>query len=226
MERGGVRSWLINTFAVNNLINESHKLKSRILFEHIPSGQQFLTPIIEAMRDGVKIEMSYQNYSRREAHQFEVEPYCVKIFRQRWYLVAFNDYYNELRTYSLDRVQSIQITDKKFSLPDKFDGEEYFINCFGIINYGKPEFVTVKVFNENKKDCYFKSLPLHQSQEIIELTEKYTTFRYYLQPTFDFRQELLSHGADIEVLSPGWFRSEISNIIKEQYKLYSQVDPE
>lgn len=42
MERSGVRQWLLNTFAVNNLINESRKLKHRILFEQIPSGQQFL----------------------------------------------------------------------------------------------------------------------------------------------------------------------------------------
>ena len=53
MEQGGVRTWLLNTFAVNHLINESHHLKRRILFEEIPSGQRFLTTIIEAMRDSL-----------------------------------------------------------------------------------------------------------------------------------------------------------------------------
>lgn len=62
MERGDARQWLLNTFAVNNLINESHKLKNRILFEHIPSGQQFLTPIIEAMLDNMTIEITYQSF--------------------------------------------------------------------------------------------------------------------------------------------------------------------
>lgn len=61
LEKGGVRRWLLNTFAVNNLINESHKLKKRILFEDIPSGQQFLAPVIEAMRDGVLLEITYQS---------------------------------------------------------------------------------------------------------------------------------------------------------------------
>lgn len=55
MEKGGIRNWLLNTFAVNNLINESHHLKRRILFENILSGRQFLTPIIEAMRDGLEV---------------------------------------------------------------------------------------------------------------------------------------------------------------------------
>ena len=220
MERGGVRSWLVNTFAINNLINESHKLKSRILFEKIPSGQQFLTPIIEAMRDGVTIEITYQNYWHDTPYTFEVHPYCVKVFRQRWYIVAYSPYYHQIRIYSLDRVQSLQATENKFSLPIDFNGEEFFANSFGISNYGKAEFVEVKVLNAEKKNHYFKSLPLHNSQEIIEENDDFTIFRYYIQPTYDFRQELLSHGAEIEVLSPEWFRDEIANIIDAQQKYY------
>lgn len=221
MNRGGVRSWLLNTFAVNNLINEGHKLKHRILFEKIPSGQQFLTPIIEAMRDGVTVEVTYQNYWHDKSYTFEVQPYCVKIFRQRWYVIG-NSAKEEIRIYSLDRVQSLQITENKFTLPAEFDGEEYFANSFGISNYGRPEFVKVKVFNTEKKDRYFKSLPLHHSQEVVEQTEDYTIFRYYIQPTYDFRQELLSHGAEIEVLSPKWFREEIGNIFKDQVLNYNK----
>ena len=65
MEKGGVRTWLLNTFAVNNLINESHHLKRRIMFEQIPSGQKFLTPIIEAMRDGLSVEITYKSFDLR-----------------------------------------------------------------------------------------------------------------------------------------------------------------
>ena len=72
MEKGGVRSWLLNTFAVNNLINESHKLKHRILFEQIPSGQQYLTPIIEAMRDELTLEITYRSFWRDEPSNFEI----------------------------------------------------------------------------------------------------------------------------------------------------------
>lgn len=223
MERDGVRSWLLNTFAVNNLINESHKLKYRILFEKIPSGQQFLAPIIEAMRDGVAVEMTYQNYWHDKSYTFEVEPYCVKVFRQRWYVIG-NSAKQEIRIYSLDRVQSLQTTENKFSLPAGFDGEEYFANSFGISNYGKTEFVKVKVLNAEKKDKYFQSLPLHHSQDITEQTEDYTIFSYYIQPTYDFRQELLSHGAEIEVLSPQWFREEIRCILREQINNYNKLD--
>lgn len=222
LERGGVRSWLLNTFAVNNLINESHKLKHRILFEQIPSGQQFLAPIIEAMRDSVTVEITYQNYWHEKSFTFEVCPYCVKVFRQRWYLVAYSDYYKEMRIYSLDRVLCINPTTNHFDVPVDFDGEEYFSTVFGVSNCQKAELVDVKVFHEEKKERYFKSLPLHHSQEVIEEGDGYTIFRYFIQPTYDFRQELLSHGAEVEVLSPKWFREEIKEVIEEQKLLYNK----
>lgn len=78
MEKGGVRNWLLNTFAVNNLINESHHLKRRILFENIPSGRQFLTPIIEAMRDGLEVNMLHQSYWRDTPPYTPYSPIALK----------------------------------------------------------------------------------------------------------------------------------------------------
>lgn len=89
MEKGGIRNWLLNTFAVNNLINESHHLKRRILFEEIPSGKRYLTPIIEAMRDSLEIELIHQSYWYSQPSVYTLQPYCVKVFRQRWYVIGF-----------------------------------------------------------------------------------------------------------------------------------------
>lgn len=221
LERGGVRQWLINTLTVNNIINDSYKLKDRILFEHIPSGQKFLVPIIEAMKDGVSIEISYQNFWDIKPRRIEVNPYCVKVFRQRWYLVALNCSNNKILIYALDRIRNILHTGKAFVMPPDFEPKEYFYNCFGIINQHKPEEVLIKVFKKDKKDKYLKLLPLHHSQEEVSSTNEYTMFKYYVQPNYDFRMELLSHGSDIEVLSPKRFRDEISQIIKTQNIRYN-----
>ncbi len=220
LERGGVRQWLDNTFAINLIINESYKLKDRILFENIPSGQKFLVPIIEAMKDGVSIEISYQNIRNTKAKKIEVNPYCVKVFRQRWYLVGLKCSNNTIAIYALDRILNILHTGKGFVMPSDFDPKGHFYNCFGIINQHKPDEVLIKVFKKDKKDKYLKLLPLHHSQKEVSSTNEYTIFQYYVQPNYDFRMELLSHGSDIEVLSPKRFRDEISQIIKTQNKRY------
>ncbi len=220
MERGGVRRWLINTFAVNNLINESHKLKQRILFENIPSGQQFLTPIIEAMRDGVTITMDYQSYKMNEALEFEVKPYFVKVFKQRWYLIGMSD---KLRIYALDRVHTIQPTTKKFKLPDDFDVDAYFADCYGIIRGDDFPAQKIKLKVESYQANYVRALPLHFSQIETIKNENYSEFEYFIKPTFDFMQEILSMGESVVVLEPKVLRNEIIEISKKIALNYKPV---
>lgn len=216
MERGGVRTWLLNTFAVNHLINESHHLKRRILFEEIPSGQRFLTQIIEAMRDSLTMDMSYQSFWNEKPFQFEVEPFCVKAFRQRWYVVARSVTDGRLRIYSLDRIVSLQTTDRPFTLPEDFNPQAYFADSFGIAvdeSY-KPEQVRVRVSGIQRQ--YLRTLPLHTSQQETEIMNDSSVFEFYLRPTLDFRQELMAHAANtdgrIEVLQPQWLREEMKQI--------------
>jgi len=224
LEKGGVRSWLINSFAVNHLINESHKLKHRILFERIPSGQLYLTPIIEAMRDGLTLEITYCSFWRDESTTFEIEPYCVKIFRQRWYVVARNPCYDTLRIYSLDRMSGLRATETPFKLPEHFDPEAIFDHSFGIILSGEVVPCTVQLRVSGVKRRYLQTLPLHPSQEETQTLEDHSIFSYFIAPTFDFRQELLSHGDEVEVLSPDWFRAEMKEIAQNMNRLYSGTD--
>jgi len=222
VEKAGVRTWLLNTFAVNRLINESHKLKPRILFEQIPSGQRYLAPIIEAMRDEMTLEMTYQSFWRDEPTTFEMEPYCVKVFKQRWYVVAKSLYYDAIRIYSLDRIQNLRTTETSFKLPKHFCPETYFENSFGIIvdKDIEPCVVQIKAFGKQQK--YLQTLPLHHSQQETEINEDDSVFSYYLSPTFDFRQELLSHGNTIEVLAPEWFREEMAETAQKMVEIYEQ----
>ena len=221
MNRGGVRTWLLNTFAVNNLINESHHLKRRILFEEIPSGQRFLTTIIEAMRDGLTVMLTYQSFSRNEPSTFEVYPYCVKVFKQRWYLVAYSPWYDAVRIYALDRVFDVETTETRFKLPKNFDAKEYFADTFGVIigDDCKVERVEVKVMDSQRE--YLRTLPLHPSQCETETTDDYSVFTFRLRPTFDFQQELCRYGSAVEVLAPQWLRNIFINeasALMERYK--------
>lgn len=209
LEKGGIRNWLLNTFAVNNLINESHHIKNRILFENIPSGRKFLTPIIEAMRDNLEIELLHKSYWYDEPRTYIVQPYCIKVFKQRWYVVGYCKERNALRTFSLDRIQKLNTLDTKFIVPKDFDGNDYFENCFGIIadDDVSVEIIRIKVYGMHVQ--YVRALPFHHSQVEIETNNEYSIFELKMKPTFDFKQELLSRGADIEVLSPLFFREEM-----------------
>lgn len=216
MERGGVRTWLLNTFAVNHLINESHHLKRRILFEEIPSGQRFLTQIIEAMRDNLTLEMVHQSFWSDMVSTFEVAPCCVKVFRQRWYMVGCSMSDRRLRVYALDRIHALRTMENAFVLPDDFDPEGFFADSFGIVvdDRVKPERIQVRIAGIQRQ--YIRTLPLHASQQETEITQDSSVFEFYLRPTLDFQQELLIHAInaedDIEVLEPQWLRERMQAV--------------
>ena len=114
-----------------------------------------------------------------------------------------------MRIYALDRILEIRQTDKTFIFPKDFYPDEYFYNCYGIIrddNY-PPDTVLLKVFGTQRE--YFRSLPLHHSQEEVETNEDYSVFRYYLSPTYDFVQEIMSHGSKVEIVLPEHLKNRI-----------------
>ncbi len=209
----GMRKWLIQTFSVNSILHESQDLKNRILLENVPSGQQHLTTIVDAMREGVALSMTYHSFHREEPSTFEVEPYCVKLFEQRWYMLGKSEGYDELRLYALDRIKALEPTKRKFKLPKKFDAEKFFEDYYGII-IGDEDFdvepVALKVDSWQSK--YLRTLPLHHSQVEVERTDEYSIFEYRLCPSFDFQQKLLSMGDSVGVLAPMLLRT----IIREK----------
>ena len=196
----GMRKWLIQTFSVNNILHESQELKNRILLENVPSGQQHLTTIVDAMRESVALLMTYHSFHREEPSTFEVEPYCVKLFEQRWYMLGMSD---KLRVYALDRIKALEPTERKFKLPKKFDAAKFFEDYYGIIISDEDfevEPVALKVDWWQSK--YLRTLPLHHTQVEVERNDEYSIFEYRLCPSFDFRQKILSMGATTEVLAP------------------------
>lgn len=225
VERGSLtdtsafRRWLLETLTVNNHINESAQLKDRILLEPNPSGGEFLSTILEAMRDNLMLTFDYQSFwyeNGHVSHFFNVEPYALKVFKRRWYLLGKYGN-NPLRIYALDRMLDIDIEFNKFEMPENFSAEAFFSTCFGIIvGDEEPQLIQLKVdaFQAN----YLHSLPLHHSQKVVEQTKEYTIFSYFLRITYDFRQELLALGDTTEVLYPKALRKDIANTCKRMAK--------
>ena len=220
----GMRKWLIQTFSVNNILHESQELKNRILLENVPSGQQHLTTIVDAMREGVALSMTYQSFGKSEPSTFEVESYCVKLFEQRWYMLAKSERYPEPRVYALDRIHALEPTKRKFKLPKKFDAAKFFEDYYGII-IGDEDFdvcpVALKVDSWQSK--YLRTLPLHHTQVEVERNEEYSIFEYRLCPSFDFRQKVLSMGGAVEVLAPV---NLIAKVCEEGIAEYAQPNEE
>ena len=215
-----LKQWLIDNFAIRNTLSEAQQMQDRVLLENIPSGNKFLTIVADAMRQNVSVKIQYKSFQMSETREFEVMPYCLKVFKQRWYLFGPRVGNDEPHFYALDRVHNLSLTANKFCVPADFDATNYLRYYYGIMR-DKTEPQTVQIRVTPFRANYIRTVPLHHSQKETEFTNEYSIFEYWLAPTADFIQELRSVLPEITVLQPQWLREkfiEEAKHILENYK--------
>lgn len=210
LEGRNAKSWLLSSFAVNNILNGNRALEGRVIYEDIPSGEKFLLPILDAMRQEREIDILYTPFYRSEPKLHHVQPYAVRVNQRRWYLLAKTPDGDKPFHLALDRMVKIELTEEPFTLDTTFDIDAYYDAAFGVITGMEDELdiekIRVKVYNDYHRADYLRTLPLHKSQLIIDSTPEYTIFEYSLRPTDDFLSAILALGGDAEVLTPAWYR--------------------
>ena len=212
-----VANWLFSTLSVGNILDENIGLQKRILLESIPSGGICLKRIIKAMREGRKILIQYQKYSSATTKTYTAEPYCVKLFKRRWYVLIKTDH---LAIFSLDRIIDIEITQEKFTIDADFDAEKYFAESFGIMVDRNTESTRIILRAYGMEKYYLRDLPLHPSQREITANEEYADFEIRLRPTSDFKAHILSRGEWLQVLEPQWLATDIQNWLQAAISKY------
>ncbi len=217
-----VQEWMLNSMSVSNMLQENKAIYDRILPEAVPSSQHHLPTILEAMRENRVLEVTYQAFDKSEAHTFLAAPYCVKLFKQRWYVVLFNERHNGLRTYALDRIQAVRKAEpaQTFKMPKEFSADEYFAGCIGVIRDENVPIQTIELKVTAWQSNYLREVPLHDSQQETRIDDDYNLFTYRVRPTYDFLQTILSLGSAVEVLSPTAFREEIAKEVHAMTKKY------
>lgn len=225
--------WLVNTFTVNSLLSlGKERLSGRVSVEEIPSGQKYLTAIMQAMEDGKELEIAYGKYTSDSSETLHVQPFAVKEHEKRWYLVAFcheragadrrNDDINAWRVYGLDRITSLQVTDVSFRMPKDFDVDGIFSQSYGIYfpKAGqKPVTIRFKVTDEEAR--YLRDLPIHRSQ-VEENAAKGDgrIFRIRVIPNRNLTMEFCRHAGRLEVIEPEEVRLSVKEELEKAYKQY------
>ena len=223
-----VQNWMLNTLKVNNIISESMSLQDRILLQPVPAEGDYLTKVVEAMKRNVKITIEYKKYGDEQPKNLTFEPYCIKLFKQRWYVLGHfhrdatdekpeSDYFG---VFSFDRILSMTLTVEKFQMDPNFNAQAYFEECYGVLVNDATEVERIVIRAYGYERFYLRDLPLHKSQKEIGQGENYTDFEFFMRPTIDLSYHLLSSSDHIKVLDPKWLADEIYNMHLKASLLY------
>ena len=222
-----VQNWIVSTMSVNDVISDSKALHDRIVLQQIPCDE-FLETFINAMKRKERVEVKYRRYESDNVTEVDFEPYCLKLFNQRWYVLAHfhrdatpekeeRDYYG---VYSFDRMQEVSLTNVKFEVRDDFDAQDYFSECFGVFASESTPAERIVLRAYNKQRYYLNDLPLHHSQKVIGRGENYTDFEYYIRPTIDFCGHILSLANQLKVICPQSLADRIRQMAMDTLEMY------
>ena len=209
---------MIDAFSIHHALKEGNKLSPSVFLEKRKSlGTEHIYGIIHAIQNGVVLKFTHEKHWIDEITQREVKPIAIKESQQRWYLVALDKKNDRVKTFGLDRISHLKITDTKFK-PINYNVEKEFQHAFGVETYEAAEKVLLEF--SNKQGNYIKTFPLHESQRIVEETEDSIILEIFIHTTNDIKMELLKYGSDVKVLSPISLQNEIKNRISEMSNLY------
>lgn len=216
-----VNERILEAFDTFNALNITDRLSNHIHFEkRRPQGTENLYGLLHAIKNQVQINFTYQKYWEDELTERIVEPYALKEFKNRWYVLANDLKDNQVKSFALDRLTDLEITKRKFQFPIDFNINDHYKYCFGIIspNGHKPQEVVLSFDPFQGK--YIKSLPLHESQQILIDNEEELRVKLTLFVTHDFFMELLSYGENLKVIEPESLIKDIKNSLQTTLKQY------
>ena len=223
-----IQNWLLSTLSVNNVISEGFTLKDRILLESSSSGGEFLPMVIDAMKKGVMVKVTYQRYGADEPKMHIFEPYCIKLFNKRWYVLGHfsqkdtveGEGQNCYKMFSFDRIKMLELTDTSFVMDPDFDTDAFFGDNFGVLVKDETPMERVVIRAFGKEQYYLRDLPIHSSQREIAQGEDYADFELHVRPTIDMSYHLLGLGNSIKVLEPEWLAEVVHVMHQEAAGLY------
>jgi predicted DNA-binding transcriptional regulator YafY len=216
-----VRNRFLESLDVLSALSSANNLQEIVHFENRrPQGTEHLHGIVHAILNRRKISFTHQKYWDKTETQRTLEPYALKEFKNRWYVVGKDLNDNRIKSFGLDRMSNLDIQNSTFKMPNNFSVREHYRNCFGIVGprREKPEEVILSFDPVQGK--YIKSMKLHGTQDVLEDTDKELKIKLTVHITFDFVQEILSHGSGVKVLKPASLVEKIKETLNRSLSMY------
>jgi len=220
-KKDSIENWMLSTLAVNYAIGECADIKDRIGVENIPSSERFLKDIIQAMRRNQMLHISYQAYGRDRVSQYTVQPYFLKLYHQRWYLIGPSDS-KPVITLALDRMKRVRNSGTVFLMDKTLTVTEYLKDCYGVMKDETLEVEDILIRAFETEVNYLRDLPLHGSQVEVMQGEGWADFRLRLRPSWDFIGKLMERGNRLKVMEPESVVAKIWTKHAESVKLYKE----
>lgn len=202
-------------------IKDNRKNLNYLSFDNASNfkGINLLPPILESIKNNTVIQFSHQNFSQNTFKLYTLNPYGLKEYANRWYVIGEINNTKEIRTFGLDRINDLEILPQKFKPNPKQNPIQEFDSIVGLIYSTHPLQKVVLSFTPLQGN-YLKTLAIHPSQKIIVDDQEQLKIELMIKPNIEFIQKILSFGNSVTVIEPSWLVEEVKQELKNAIKNY------
>lgn len=197
-------------------------LEKFIQFEKstVSRGNEFLGPLLDYIRSRKSIRITYRKFTDDQKRDYELHPYLLKEYHNRWYLVAFETKSKSIRTFGLERIEELETGDRKFQIEKSFDPDLFFKYSIGITEKAeKPQEIVLRFDPVPGK--FLITQPIHASQQVLKEEKNYIDLGWKVIITPELISFILSYGAQVKVMKPASLRNQIQKEVNETLQAYA-----
>ena len=165
-----------------------------------------ISVLMEAIGEEVRVKMQYFSVHSQQKKTYTLHPYRLMYFRGGLYLFAYVEEYQQIRTFAIERIESIEKTRDAFEKPPDFSVESYLESAFGVV---KEEPFDVEIIFSKDIAEYVRSRIWHPSQQVREIGDGRIRMKLHVGGEFELGSWILSFGPSAIIVSPERLRRRV-----------------
>jgi len=203
-------------------IGGRHSASRYLELENNPhfTGLDLLADLWQALLGRRVVQFTYRPYSQAEPKVRTAEPGLLFEYRNRFYLAAWDRQVSGLRTFGLDRITDLTLTDQTFVQDRTAECKTYRNHVIGVTAPANqtPERVVLRF--TAAEGNYVRSLPMHPSQRILRDDAHGLEIELHVIPNHELEREILGYGQEVEVLAPASLRTALAARLRQTLARY------
>lgn len=187
-------------------------------------GLHNIEKLYRLIKDGCELEIQYQPFAFDQSVQYTLNPYMIKEYNNRWFLIGSLSEDNTFVVVALDRILNVTETGRQSDIQRKDELVALQHQIIGVsINHDQTP-VKILLWANPEQTPYISTKPIHPSQQLVSIQEDGAIFSYLLIPNFELEQTLLMFGERVKVLQPPEVAQRIRERLAKASSLYNSFD--
>lgn len=184
---------------------------------------RFLEPLRAAAERQQVVRLRYRGNNRDVETTRAVEPYRLLHRDGHWYLIAYCRWREGFRSFRVDRIRSLTVTDEVFLHDPDLDLDAYLDETFGIHWDAQKYLVCIRFSPYQAR--WIQEEQWHPTETLVRRDDGSVELRMQVTGLADVTRWVLSYGGEAEVLSPPVLRHRVAREARRMAERYAEVGP-